>query len=126
MRALAWRASLAPPLEFPHVGEVFAFRQVQGTGAIGFKYASLDAAQSRGDYYAAAALIALVAALTYVAGFFFSTWRRAAVTFALACLVAILAGTALDLAFPGLIAAVALLFGFRRSAAAPETGSSAH
>ncbi|MBN1516074.1 hypothetical protein JXA32_05860 [Candidatus Sumerlaeota bacterium] len=105
---------------FPRAGEVFAFRQLQGTGMIQFKFKSLEAREIRNDVLLGAFVVAAIALLTFASRFIFHSFRRVAVIFLVVCVAAVLTGTALDLSIPGaVIALIALMFkggGLRRHA----------
>jgi uncharacterized membrane protein YcjF (UPF0283 family) len=105
----------------PQTSEVFAFRQLQGTGEITFKYASREKSKWRNDLLLAALLILVIGLLTYAGGFLISSWQRAAGFLFILCLIASLNTLALDLALPGLVIAILLFFAARKKQRASAT-----
>ena len=99
-----------PPIEFPRLGDVFVFRQLQGTGHIRFNFKSRGTISRRKDFFFFAIGILVLAAIVYTArGLFSSTRRIWAAVFTL-CLIAAIASVALDITIPvGILSAVFFL-----------------
>ncbi|MBI1784904.1 hypothetical protein HYR69_07155, partial [Candidatus Sumerlaeota bacterium] len=98
-----------PALEFPRVGDVLVFRQLQGTGAINFKYSSRETSGRRSDSLLGIGLVILAAGLIYRGGAIMATRRRVALAIMLPALAALAFGVLIDLAVPILIAGIILL-----------------
>ena len=96
-------------IEFPRAGEVFAFRQLQGTGNVRYHYASRKTSDRRNDVMLALVLAVGIAVVTFNSRRLFSTRRRVAGFALVLCLIGMITGTALDLAIPGLVV-TALVF----------------
>lgn len=99
----------ARPVEFPRAGDVLAFRKLGGTGDVGYDYVARKTGEHRRDLTLALVLLGLAALLATQSHRLFATWRRGAAVVATACVVAIAAGAALDLAIPALAAAVLVI-----------------
>ena len=93
-----------PLIEFPRVGDVFAFRQLQGTGAVTFRYTSREASNRRSDIFWALGLIALTAGLATAWRHLSASMMRLALAVMVLSLAAAIAGIAVDLAIPLLVA----------------------
>jgi hypothetical protein len=103
------------PVTFRRVGEVFVFRQLQGTGKITFQYASRQVATRRNDILFAIALTMIAGILTFNSHRLFATGRRVAALLFAASVLAIAFRVALDVTVPvAAIAALVLLLGGKR------------
>jgi len=107
-----------PPMDFPSAGDVFVFRQLQGTGGIQFQYVSRGAISRLYDLLLGAGLLAVLVAIAFLGRRLVSTRRRIAIVIAVPCIVALLSGAMFDLAIPGLAAAILLLLPWGRPSAA--------
>ncbi|MCX7047474.1 MAG: hypothetical protein NTX50_18570 [Candidatus Sumerlaeota bacterium] len=108
------------PIEFPRVGEVFVFRQLQGTGAVTFRYHSREAAGFRNDVFFALFLTLMAAIATYASRHLFANLRRAAILALILCITAILFRVALDVTIPAAALALLLLLLRRKRPAASK------
>ena len=99
----------APSITFPRTGLAYAFRQLQGTGQVTFKYASLDKTARRNDVLLALVLASLIAIFTWRSGWIFSSARRVVKAVLVVSLAAVCFGVALDAAIPLLVACVLIL-----------------
>ena len=97
-------------------GSAYAFRQLQGTGKVTFKYASLEKAGRRNDILLALVLAGLVAALTWYSRRIFASVRRVVVALLVASVLCVCFGVALDASIPLLTACVLFLLLRRRVA----------
>jgi type II secretory pathway pseudopilin PulG len=97
-------------LEFPGEGEVFAFRQLQGAGHITFDYIARDTRGARFDLVLGAGLIGGLAALAFAGSWIAASRRRVGVTLLFGCLIALGFQVLMDLAMPGLVVAMFLIF----------------
>jgi len=105
-----------PSISFPRTGLAYAFRQLQGTGQVTFKYASLEKAGRRNDILLALVLAGLVAALTWWSRHIFASVRRVVVALLVVSLLCVCFGVALDASIPLLTACVLFLLLRRRGA----------
>ena len=105
-----------PSIIFPRTGLAYAFRQLQGTGKVTFKYASLEKAGRRNDILLALVLAGLVAALTWYSRRIFASVRRVVVALLVASVLCVCFGVALDASIPLLTACVLFLLLRRRVA----------
>lgn len=106
--------AVSQPLGFPSIGEVFAFRQLQGVGEIRFDYSAREIGEHRRDMAFAALIVLLIAGLTYASGWLLATPRRIISLILVVCLIAIVARAALDASIPGAAACVLALWFLRR------------
>ena len=108
------QAATLPALQFPRVGDVFVFRQLQGTGKIGFKYASRESAAALWDLVFALAVVGVLAAFLTAGRRLVSTRRRVAVVLLVVFGAMALARVALDIAMPGVAVVLVLLLAMRK------------
>lgn len=109
------RPTLAPqPLSFASMGEVFAFRQLQGVGDVRFDFSAREIGEHRRDFAFALMLVILIAALTYASGWLLATPRRIVWLVLIVCVIAILSRAALDATIPGAAACALALWLLRR------------
>jgi hypothetical protein len=106
-----------PSISFPRTGLAYAFRQLQGTGKVTFKYASLEKAGRRNDVLLALVLAGFVAALTWWSRQIFASVRRVVVVLLVVSLLCVCFSVALDASIPLLTACVLILLLRRRGAA---------
>jgi hypothetical protein len=116
-------ALAAAPIQFPRVGKIFVFRQLQGAGFVEFSYRSHEARQRLYDVIFAAVVIALVLIAVRFASFFLRPARRLLVTCAVFFLLLIIFRIGLDIAIPG-FALLALILLMKRPN--QEVGEHAH
>lgn len=102
------------PLSFASLGEVFAFRQLQGVGDVRFDFAAREIGEHRRDFGFGVMLVLLVAALAYGSGWLLATPRRVVWFVLVVCAIAIVARAALDATIPGAAACVLALWLLRR------------
>jgi len=105
-----------PSISFPRTGLAYAFRQLQGTGQVTFKYASLEKAGRRNDILLALVLAGLVAAFTWYSRHIFASVRRVVVALLVASVLCVCFGVALDASIPLMTACVLFLLLRRRVA----------
>ena len=98
-----------PSISFPRTGLAYAFRQLQGTGKVTFKYASLEKAGRRNDILLALVLAGLVAALTWWSRQIFASVRRVVAVLLVVSVACVCFWVALDAAIPLLAACVLFL-----------------
>lgn len=91
---------IVPPIQFPRSGDVFVFRQIQGTGFIRFKYSSRESFDRLKDVMLIIILTILTLALMRYYKKLFSTRRRIAFSLLITCVIATIFNIALDLAIP--------------------------
>ena len=115
----------APSIQFPRSGEVFVFRQLQGTGSIRFDYRAREIADSLKDWALAAVLLIAAAFVLMLGRWLFSTRRRVSQVLLVIAVCAILARVALDATIP-LLGIALFLFWIspRNSQASASTSSS--
>jgi prepilin-type N-terminal cleavage/methylation domain-containing protein len=99
---------LPAPITFPRIGDVFVFRQLQGTGFIRFKYSSKESTERKKDLVLLLVVFILISFLIYSGSRIFSTRRRLAGLLFIYGLVSIFFGFAMDIAIPVLGAAFIL------------------
>jgi len=113
------RPFAAPAIAFPRVGDVFVFRQLQGTGKIAFRYASRESAGRRNDVLFAVALTLAVGVVTFGSRRLFASARRVALALVVLGLVALAFRVALDVTIP-LVAVGLLILLLKRRKPAPR------
>lgn len=100
--------ALTAPIVFPRTGDVFVFRQLQGTGFIRFKFSSRQSLERKKDFLLLLVVFILISFLIYSGSRIFSSRLRVAGLLLLFGFVSIFFGFALDLAVPVLGAALIL------------------
>jgi len=103
-------------INFPRAGDVFVFRQLQGTGSVRFQYVSRQRADLRKDILVLLVSVILIGLLFTQAGRIFSSRRNMAGVIFVLSLIAILARFALDVFIPGMGVALLLYFTAKRKA----------
>ncbi|MCE5231385.1 type II secretion system protein GspG [bacterium] len=106
----------AAPLKFAQMGEVFAFRKLQGGGELAVAYSAREISDHRRNIAFTLLLIAVIAALTYGSGWLLATPRRVIALALIACAIAIVSRAALDLTIPAAAACLVALWLARRRA----------
>jgi len=90
----------SPPIGFPRKGDVFVFRQLQGTGNIRFKFASRESFNLKLDILVWAIVLIFLGIILHYSARLFSTKRRVAVLLFVLSVIAIILGFAVDVAIP--------------------------
>jgi hypothetical protein len=103
-----------PPIKFPRSGDVFVFRQLQGTGFVAFKYTSRESSGKQYDIIFFFVMMILLTIITYHGSKIFLTRRRIALLIFIACLIAIIAGVALDVTIPALTISILLFLSAKK------------
>jgi len=116
VQAAAVTPQILPAIEFPRAGDVFVFRQLQGTGSVRFKYVSRQRAELRKDLLIFFISLIFLGFVFTRAGWLFSSRRNMSVLIFVLSLIAILAKFALDVFIPGLGFALLLYFTSKRRA----------
>jgi hypothetical protein len=98
-----------PPVQFPRVGDVLVFRQLQDTGYITFKVTPREATGKRNDILLLAAIVIFVGILAWKSRVLFSSRRNVAWLLMIISLVAIINKAILDITIPLLIISLILL-----------------
>ncbi|MBN1900761.1 hypothetical protein JW926_05470 [Candidatus Sumerlaeota bacterium] len=106
---------LPAPISFPRTGDVYVFRQLQGTGMVRFKYSSRQSRETKKDLLLLLVIFILICILVYSGSRLFSTRRRVAGLLVLFSLLSIFFGFAIDFAIPLLGVAWILLHTAKKS-----------
>ncbi|MFH0792588.1 MAG: hypothetical protein V2A74_00995, partial [bacterium] len=96
-------------IAFPRSGDVFVFRQLQGTGSVSFKYSSRETSENRKDMGLGLLLIVVSAGLAYAGRRLFSSRRRVGLLICAVSLIAVIAHAGVDLAIVGFVVGAILL-----------------
>lgn len=93
-------AQVSQQVQFPRTGDVYVFRQLQGTGKIGFHYRSKEQDSRAYDLLFAAGILVGAALLMRSGRVLFKTRRRVAAVLFCMGVIACLAKVAMDIAVP--------------------------
>ncbi|MCB2153832.1 prepilin-type N-terminal cleavage/methylation domain-containing protein [bacterium] len=99
----------AAQVDFPREGDVFVFRQIQGTGAIQFEYASRQSTGKRNDFLLATAFVALLVSALAAGKKVVTSRRRVGITLIVVGIVAYALAVAIDLAILAAVVGVLMI-----------------